>query len=192
MEFRRVLFRSAKFIIWTTIPWTLPASLGVSLHPELKYDVCEIDGEQYVAAHDLLESLIDELDWDEPKIISSFKGQEADKIVSKHPFYDRDILTMLGTHVTTEAGTGCVHTAPGHGEEDFYISQEYGIEALCPVDEQGVFTNEAPEFESLFYDDANKLVSDKLTENNALLQLAFITHSYPHDWRTKKIGRAHV
>src|SRR5699024_11214190 len=83
----------------------------------LNLDVFEIDGEQYVAAHDLLESLIDELDWDEPKIISSFKGQEADKIVSKHPFYDRDILTMLGTHVTTEAGTGCVHTAPGHGEE---------------------------------------------------------------------------
>src|SRR5699024_6072275 len=74
----------------------------------------------------------------------------------------------------------------GHGEEDFYISQEYGIEALCRVDERGVFTNEAPEFEGLFYDDPNKLVSDKLTENNALLKLAFITHSYPHDWRTKK------
>src|SRR5699024_5964732 len=120
------------------------------------------------------------------KIISSFKGQEADKIVSKHPFYDRDILTMLGTHVTTEAGTGCVHTAPGHGEEDFYISQEYGIEALCPVDERGVFTNEAQEVDRLLYDDANELVSDMLTENNALLKVAFIILSYPHDRRKKQ------
>ncbi len=181
-----IVDEGAKFIIWTTTPWTLPASLGISLHPDLKYDVFEVNGEQYVVAHDLLESVIDELDWDEPKVISSFKGREADRIVSKHPFYDRDILTMLGTHVTTEAGTGCVHTAPGHGEEDFYVSQEYGIEALCPVDERGVFTDEAPGFEGLFYDEANKVVSDKLTENGALLKLAFITHSYPHDWRTKK------
>lgn len=181
-----IVEEGAKFIIWTTTPWTIPASLGVSLHPDLKYDVVEVNDEKYVVAHDLLDSLVEEFDWDEPKVVSSFMGREADRIVSKHPFYDRDILTMLGTHVTTEAGTGCVHTAPGHGEEDFYVAKEYGVEAICPVDERGYFTNEAPGFEGVFYDDGNKLVSDKLTEKGALLKLAFITHSYPHDWRTKK------
>src|SRR5699024_6552592 len=91
-----------------------------------------------------------------------------------------------GLHVTIDAGTGCVHTAPGHGEEDFYTAESYGIEALCPVDEKGVFTDEAPGMEGVFYDKANKLVSDKLKESGALLNLQFITHSYPHDWRTKK------
>src|SRR5690625_4555735 len=113
-------------------------------------------------------------------------GRQEDNMVAKHPFYDRDIVVMLGTHVTTEAGTGCVHTAPGHGEDDFYVAQEYGIEALCPVDDKGFFTNEAPGFEGMFYDDANKAVSEKLEEKHALLNLKFITHSYPHDWRTKK------
>ena len=181
-----IVDEGAKFIIWTTTPWTMPASLGISLHPDLQYDVFEVDGQQYIVAHDLLDSVIDELDWDEPNEVKSFMGREADRMVAKHPFYDRDVLIMLGTHVTTEAGTGCVHTAPGHGEEDFYVSKEYGIEALCPVDERGVFTDEAPGFEGLFYDDANKVVSDKLTEAGALLKLAFVTHSYPHDWRTKK------
>ena len=181
-----IIPEDAKFIIWTTTPWTLPASLGISLHPDLQYDVFTVNDEKYVVAHDLLDQLVDELEWDQPNVLSSFMGRQADKIVARHPFYDRDILVMLGTHVTTEAGTGCVHTAPGHGEEDFYVSKEYGIEALCPVDERGVFTSEAPGFEGVFYDKANKLVTDKLTENKALLKLSFITHSYPHDWRTKQ------
>src|SRR5699024_11954659 len=138
----------------------------------LEYDVFEIECEQYEAAHDLLESLIDELYWDEPKIISSFKGQEADKFVSKQPFYDRDILTMLGTHVTTEVGTGCVHTAPGHGEEDCYISQEYGIEVLCTVDERGVVTNEVAESEGGLCDEYNKIDADELTDNTILHKVA--------------------
>ncbi|HLR42985.1 MAG TPA: isoleucine--tRNA ligase, partial [Pseudogracilibacillus sp.] len=176
----------AKFIIWTTTPWTIPASLGISLHPHLEYVVVEADGEKYVVAHDLLDPLEEELKWEDAKVVSTFMGRQADKIVAKHPFYDRDVLVMLGTHVTTEAGTGCVHTAPGHGEDDFYVAAEYGIEALCPVDELGYFTNEAPGFEGLFYDDGNKVVTEKLEEVGALLLMKFITHSYPHDWRTKK------
>jgi len=181
-----VIPNGAEIIIWTTTPWTIPASLGISLHPDLEYDIVEVDGRQFVVAHDLLPALEEELKWEDAKVVDSFMGRRADKIMAKHPFYDRDILVMLGTHVTTEAGTGCVHTAPGHGEDDFYIAQSYGIEAICPVDELGVFTEEAPGFAGLFYDDANKVVSEKLEENNALLALKFITHSYPHDWRTKK------
>ena len=181
-----VLENGTKTIIWTTTPWTIPASLGISLHPDLEYNVVLVNGEKYVVAHDLLEGLAEELQWEEYKEIKSFMGRQADRIVAKHPFYDRDILVMLGTHVTTEAGTGCVHTAPGHGEDDFYVSKKYGIEALCPVDERGYFTEEAPGFEGLFYDDANKKVTEKLEEVGSLLSLKFITHSYPHDWRTKK------
>ncbi|HLR54169.1 MAG TPA: isoleucine--tRNA ligase [Pseudogracilibacillus sp.] len=181
-----LLDEGTKFIIWTTTPWTIPASLGVTLHPDIEYEVIAVNGEKYVVAHDLVESLEEELKWENPKVVQSFMGREADNIIASHPFYDRDIVVMNGLHVTIDAGTGCVHTAPGHGEEDFYTAESYGIEALCPVDEKGVFTDEAPGFEGVFYDKANKLVSDKLKESGALLNLQFITHSYPHDWRTKK------
>ena len=178
--------KGTKFIIWTTTPWTIPASLGISLHPDLEYVVVEVGEEKYVVAHDLLEALEEELKWEDAKVVSTFMGRKAENLVARHPFYDRDIIVMLGTHVTTEAGTGCVHTAPGHGEDDFYVSQKYGVEALCPVDDKGYFTEEAPGFAGMFYDDANKAVSEKLEEVGALLSLKFITHSYPHDWRTKQ------
>ncbi|MBY7143707.1 isoleucine--tRNA ligase [Virgibacillus sp. NKC19-3] len=175
-----------KFIIWTTTPWTLPANLGISLHPDLEYVVVEVNQEKYIIARSLLESVAEELEWEDPQVIKSFKGKEADRIVVKHPFYDRESLIMLGEHVTTDAGTGCVHTAPGHGEDDFVVARSYGIDPLSPVDDRGVFTNEAPGFEGQFYDKANKSITEKLEEVGALLKLSFITHSYPHDWRTKK------
>src|SRR5699024_8716174 len=118
------------------------------------------------------------LKWENPNIVKRFKGKEAENIVAKHPFYDRDSLIILGDYVTTDSGTGCVHTAPGHGEDDFYAAKRYGIDALCPVDEKGVFTDEAPGFEGMFYDKANKAITEKLEEKNALLKLSFITHSY--------------
>ncbi|WP_100011031.1 isoleucine--tRNA ligase [Lentibacillus sediminis] len=175
-----------KFIIWTTTPWTIPANLGISLHPELQYVVVKAHGEKYILAEELLASVTEELGWDSPEVVKTFTGKEADKVVARHPFYDRDSLVMLGEHVTTDAGTGCVHTAPGHGEDDFAVSRSYGIEPLSPVDDKGVFTAEAPGFEGLFYDTANKNITEKLEEVEALLKLSFITHSYPHDWRTKK------
>ncbi|MFD2656282.1 isoleucine--tRNA ligase [Gracilibacillus thailandensis] len=175
-----------KFIIWTTTPWTIPANLAISVHPDLEYAVVKEAGEKYIVAHDMLSDLKDTLEWQEAEVVKTFKGQEADKLVAKHPFYDRESLVILGEHVTTESGTGLVHTAPGHGEDDFIVGKQYGLDVLCPVDEKGVFTEEAPGFEGLFYDAANKQVTEKLEENNALLKLTFITHSYPHDWRTKK------
>ncbi|EQB36494.1 isoleucyl-tRNA synthetase [Virgibacillus sp. CM-4] len=185
-EGKGLLENGEKFIIWTTTPWTIPANLGISVHPDLDYAVVAVGSEKYVIAQALIETVAETLEWQNPEVVKTFKGAEAEKIVAKHPFYDRESLVMLGDHVTTDAGTGCVHTAPGHGEDDFYVSKRYGIDALCPVDEKGVFTDEAPGFEGLFYDTANKNVSEKLEEAGALLKLAFITHSYPHDWRTKK------
>ncbi|GGN49378.1 isoleucine--tRNA ligase 1 [Oceanobacillus indicireducens] len=181
-----VLTEGEKIVIWTTTPWTLPANLGISVHPDLEYVVAEVENEKYVVAESLLETVAEELGWSNPQVVKQFKGQEIDKVVAKHPFYDRDSLVMLGDHVTTEAGTGCVHTAPGHGEDDFYVAQSYGLDALSPIDDRGVFTADAPGFEGMFYDKANKAITEKLEEVGALLKLTFITHSYPHDWRTKK------
>ncbi|RLL45251.1 isoleucine--tRNA ligase [Oceanobacillus piezotolerans] len=181
-----VLEQGDKIVIWTTTPWTIPANLGISLHPDLDYDVARVGEDNFVVAHELLETVAAELGWENYEVVKSFKGQKADRVVAKHPFYDRDSIVMLGNHVTTDAGTGCVHTAPGHGEDDFYVGKQYGLEALSPVDDKGVFTAEAPGFEGLFYDDANKVVTEKLEAAGALLKMGFITHSYPHDWRTKK------
>lgn len=181
-----VLDGDEKIIIWTTTPWTLPANLGISLHPDLSYVVAQVNDEKYVLAEALLEDVKEVLGWEDVTVVKKFKGQEADRVEARHPFYDRKSLVMLGEHVTTDAGTGCVHTAPGHGEDDFYVCRKYGIDAFCPVDEKGVFTSEAPGFEGLFYDDANKVITEKLDETGSLLKLEFITHSYPHDWRTKK------
>lgn len=181
-----VLDGGEKIVIWTTTPWTLPANLGISLHPNLSYVVAQVNDEKYVVAEALLEDVKEVLGWDDVTVVKKFKGQEADRVEAQHPFYDRKSLVMLGEHVTTDAGTGCVHTAPGHGEDDFYVCRNYDIDAFCPVDEKGVFTKEAPGFEGLFYDEANKAITELLDEKGALLKLEFITHSYPHDWRTKK------
>src|SRR5690625_2124438 len=175
-----------KFVIWTTTPWTIPANLGISLHPDVQYAVAQVNDEKYVIAEDLLDQVAEEIGWENYEVVKKVKGLEADKIVAKHPFYDRDSLVMLGEHVTLDAGTGCVHTAPGHGDDDFYVSKKYGIDALSPVDDKGCLTDEAPGFEGMFYDKANKAITEKLEEVGALLKLDFITHSYPHDWRTKQ------
>ncbi|MCP1124810.1 isoleucine--tRNA ligase [Bacillus sp. 3103sda1] len=183
---KNVLEGDEKFIIWTTTPWTLPANLGISVHPELEYSIVKVDGAKYIIASELFEAVSKTLEWENTEVIKTVKGSELEYTVAKHPFYDRDSLVMLGEHVTTDAGTGCVHTAPGHGEDDFLVGKQYGLEVLCPVDDKGVLTSEAPGFEGLFYDKANKPITEKLEEVGALLKLTFITHSYPHDWRTKQ------
>ncbi|WP_411334966.1 isoleucine--tRNA ligase [Metabacillus indicus] len=181
-----VLSGGEKIIIWTTTPWTIPANLGIAVHPDLEYTVADAGGESFVVASALLETVAKELGWEDYKAVKTFKGAEIERVSAKHPLYDRESLVVLGEHVTTDAGTGCVHTAPGHGEDDFIVGQKYGLGVLCPVDEKGHMTSEAPGFEGMFYDAANKPITEKLEEAGALLKLSFITHSYPHDWRTKK------
>jgi isoleucyl-tRNA synthetase len=181
-----VLEADTQIIIWTTTPWTIPANLGISVHPDLTYVVVSVNGNKYLVAEALLESVSKEIGWEDATVVNKLKGNELENILASHPLYDRDSLVMLGEHVTTDAGTGCVHTAPGHGEDDFYVGQKYGLDVLCPVDDKGVMTAEAPGFEGLFYDTANKPITQALEDAGALLKLSFITHSYPHDWRTKK------
>ncbi|RBP06889.1 isoleucine--tRNA ligase [Rossellomorea aquimaris] len=185
-EGKGVLEEGTQLVIWTTTPWTIPANLGIAVHEDLSYVVVNVKESSYVVAEDLLEEVAKNLEWEDYSVSKKLKGAELEHMVAKHPLYDRDSLVVLGDHVTTDSGTGCVHTAPGHGEDDFLVGKKYGLEVLCPVDDKGVMTSEAPGFEGLFYDKANKPITEKLQETGALLKLNFITHSYPHDWRTKK------
>ncbi|MGJ8729626.1 isoleucine--tRNA ligase [Listeria aquatica] len=181
-----VIDNDTKIVIWTTTPWTIPSNMAITVNPNLDYAVVETSGQKYLVAAALVDSLKETLGWEDGKVIQTVRGSDLDRVVAKHPFYDRDSLVINGEHATADAGTGAVHTAPGHGEDDFIVGQKYGLEVLAPIDEKGVFTDEAPGFEGLFYDEANKVATEKLKEVGALLKLDFITHSYPHDWRTKK------
>ncbi|MBH9788121.1 isoleucine--tRNA ligase, partial [Clostridioides difficile] len=124
----------AKFIIWTTTPWTLPANLGISLNPEFIYVVVAVANKKFIIAKELLESVATTLGWVDYEVVQEVKGEALDRIVAQHPFYDRESLIMVGEHVTAEAGTGCVHTAPGHGEDDYHIGKQYGLGILSPLD----------------------------------------------------------
>jgi isoleucyl-tRNA synthetase len=178
--------QDAAIVIWTTTPWTLPANLGISLNPEFIYAVVEVNEKKYVIAEGLLENVSKELEWVDAKVIAKVQGSELEFVTCQHPFYDRESLVMVGDHVTLEAGTGCVHTAPGHGEDDFRIGQRYKLDVLCPIDDQGKFTNEAPGYEGIYYEKANPLITDRLQESGHLLKLGSVVHQYAHDWRTKK------
>lgn len=181
-----VLDTDTEIVIWTTTPWTIPANLGISIHPEFKYAVAKVGDRKFVVAEELLKSVAEAVGWEEFAVEKTVLGSDLEYVVASHPIYGRDSLVMTGEHVTLDAGTGCVHTAPGHGEDDFYIGQRYNLGVLSPVDDRGHMTDEAPGFEGLFYDKANKFITEKLEEVGALLNLSFFTHSYPHDWRTKK------
>ncbi|MFO3719056.1 isoleucine--tRNA ligase [Staphylococcus felis] len=183
-----IVDEDAKFIIWTTTPWTLPSNVAITVHPDLTYVQMNVNGEKYIIAEALVDEVAEQLGWDKEAVVreKDFKGQELEYVEAQHPFIDRISLLINGMHVTTDAGTGCVHTAPGHGEDDYIVSQKYNLEVISPVDDKGVFTEEAGQFEGMFYDKANKAITDLLKEKGSLLKLDFITHSYPHDWRTKK------
>ncbi|MGX4686725.1 isoleucine--tRNA ligase [Vagococcus sp. JNUCC 83] len=181
-----VLDNDTSFVIWTTTPWTLPANLAISVNPEYVYVVVEADGKKFVVAKELLETVTKEIGWENVSVLKELKGTELENLTAQHPFYDRESRLILGDHVTLDAGTGLVHTAPGHGEDDYIVSRKYGIDVISPVDSRGCYTDEAPGFEGIFYDKANPMITEMLEESGHLLKLDFFTHSYPHDWRTKK------
>ena len=175
-----------EFVIWTTTPWTIPGNLAICLHAEIEYAIVAVNKRKLIVAKELISQLAEELTWETYEVVAIHKGADFEYMKAKHPLFDRESLITLGEHVTLDAGTGLVHSAPGHGEDDFNMGRQYGLEVLCPVDHRGFFTKEGGEFEGLYYEDANKVIGQKLAANGSLLGLKFITHSYPHDWRTKK------
>ena len=176
------------FVIWTTTPWTIPANLGISVHPRFTYAKVKTPKGNLIVLETLVEKLMQEFKIDEYEVIDTFKGSELEYMTAVHPLYpEKESLVMAGEHVTDESGTGLVHTAPGFGMDDFMIGKKYGLPVYVNVDSQGNMTEECGErLAGQYVEDANKTVTQWLDENDALLNLRFITHAYPHDWRTKK------
>ena len=182
-----VLDNDVNFVIWTTTPWTIPANLAICLNASYNYALVETEKGKLIILDTLVDELMAKFEITDYKVVNHYKGSELEYITCQHPLYDRESLVILGDHVTSDSGTGCVHTAPGFGADDFFVGQKYNLPAYCNVDEHGCMMEDCGEWlAGQYVDDANKTVTMKLDEIGALLKLEFITHSYPHDWRTKK------
>ncbi len=175
------------FLIWTTTPWTIPANLAICIHADYVYADIEISGHRFVMAKELIEAVAKDakLDMATLRIIREFKGAELEGVVCTHPLLQRDSIVILGDHVTLDAGCGCVHTAPGHGVEDFEAGRRYGLPVLSVVDDKGYFNAEAGKYAGQEINAGGKEVVKDLDACGALLALNWITHAYPHCWRCK-------
>ena len=182
-----VVEKGTKFVIWTTTPWTLPANLGIAVHPDFEYQEVKVNGENYLLAKERVNFLAEQFGWENFELGKTVLGKELEYLLCQHPFLDRTSTVILADYVTLDSGTGLVHTAPGHGVDDFIVGQgKYKLGVLSPVDNQGNLTEEAGQFAGQFVFDANKNIIAHLAETGELLKQENITHSYPHDWRSKK------
>ncbi|MBN2397163.1 MAG: isoleucine--tRNA ligase [Deltaproteobacteria bacterium] len=174
-------------VIWTTTPWTIPANLAIAFHEDFDYVAVRVNGEVLIFAEELLDYCLDAFGFrgKEYEIIATFKGAIMEGLKCRHPFIDRESVLILAPFVTLDAGTGCVHIAPGHGQEDYEIGLEYGLDVYAPVDDDGNFTPDVDFFAGGFVFDMNEAVNDKLREVGALLGQMDIEHQYPHCWRCK-------
>jgi isoleucyl-tRNA synthetase len=199
--------RKVSVLIWTTTPWTLPANLGIAVHPDFEYVAFESGDEVYIVAAELLDVVATKCNLAAPKILARFRGAKLDRLECRHAWLDRPSLLMLGEHVTlggeadaeteldvkdarekaatSKAGTGCVHTAPGHGHDDFVLGRKYGLEIYCPVDNAGKFTSEVEHFAGLTVFEANPKIVEFMRERGVLLFSEDYNHRYPHCWRCK-------
>ena len=174
-------------VIWTTTPWTLPANLGICLHPEFVYAAVKtVDQGTLIMAKDLVESVMEQFGMQGWEILTTFSAEAPENKKCRHPFYDRESLIILGDHVTLEAGTGCVHTAPGHGADDHVVGRKYDLECYSPVENNGVFSKDVDLFGGQFIFKANENINQTLEANGFLLKNEDLSHSYPHCWRCKK------
>jgi isoleucyl-tRNA synthetase len=176
--------KPTSFVIWTTTPWTLPANLGICLNADFDYSVYDAGSENLIVAKLLKESVEKETGVN-LKEGFNFKGTDLENGKARHPFINRDSLLILGSHVTLEAGTGCVHTAPGHGADDYKVGLKYGLEILSPVGPNGTYTEEVPEYKGINIFKANPMIIDRLKASGHLLSFKEFEHSYPHCWRSK-------
>ena len=175
----------ASVAIWTTTPWTIPANLAVALHPEFDYVAVRSGDEAIIVARDLASYFTAAVGLKNPEMVATFKGRELEGLRTRHPLYDRESIIVLADYVTLEAGTGCVHTAPGHGQEDYETGVRYGLDIYAPVDDLGRFTQDVGFFGGKQVFKANPEVTGKLSEAGNLLAESSVEHSYPHCWRCK-------
>ena len=179
--------KNTYFVIWTTTTWTLPANVAICVGPRFNYSLIKCDGEYYVMAEELYVSAMEAAGKENYEVIGTIKGSELEYMKTAHPFLDRTSLVIVGNHVTLESGTGCVHTAPGHGVDDYEVCRNYPeLPMVVPVDAHGRLTEEAGMFAGLLTEEANKPIAEYLEKTNALFALQKIIHQYPHCWRCKK------
>jgi len=185
--------RAVYGLIWTTTPWTMPANVAIAFNPKFEYAAAEVGDAVYIVAADLLQITAEKCGWTEPRVLAKFVGAKLDRAVFRHPFLERDSLGLIADHVTLEQGTGAVHTAPGHGQEDYVSARQYGLEVYCPVDAAGRFFHATGAAGRLPEEligktvwDANPLVIEILKSHGALLATEKLAHSYPHCWRCHK------
>lgn len=176
----------AYFVIWTTTPWTIPANLAIAVHPDFVYAVVRTERGNLVVAKELLGAFLKEVGLTNQGILKEVRGHELEGAACWHPLYDRESIVIVGEHVTLDAGTGCVHTAPGHGQEDYVVGLKYNLPAFSPVDGTGRFTAEAGRYAGLTLSEGNSAVIRDLEEEGALLRASTVDHSYPHCWRCHK------
>ncbi|MDR0839742.1 MAG: isoleucine--tRNA ligase, partial [Oscillospiraceae bacterium] len=186
VKFKADAYDDTYFVIWTTTTWTLPGNLAIALNPDLEYAFVKTGAETYIIADALVESVCAKAGITEYEITDRKRGREFELQTAKHPFYERDSLIILGEHVTTDAGTGCVHTAPGFGVDDFNVCRKYPqVGMVVPVNDRGIMTDEALQYAGQHYSKANDAIFADLQASGALLASEKITHSYPHCWRCK-------
>ncbi|MCL5040801.1 MAG: isoleucine--tRNA ligase [Firmicutes bacterium] len=173
-------------VIWTTTPWTIPANLAIALNGEVDYALVATERGNLLLARELMEKALSEMKLTSQGIIKVVRGRDLEGVLARHPFFDRDSPVILGEHVTLDQGTGCVHTAPGHGEEDFLVGQQYGLPVLNPINDQGYFTADGGPFAGMYYEKANQEIIRLLQEKGALLAAGVIDHQYAHCWRCKE------
>ncbi len=179
--------QDACFVIWTTTPWTIPANVAICLNANFTYCLLKVNGESWIVGKPLLQLFLKDTGITDYEIMEEYSGADLEKITCYHPLWsDRESLIILGEHVTDEAGTGAVHTAPGHGADDFNVGKKYGLPVISPLDNSGRFTAEAREFQGLSTDEGNKAVVKTLEGSGKLIKLIFIKHQYPHCWRCKE------
>lgn len=174
------------FVIWTTTPWTLPGNTAICLNPDFDYVLVKVKDEYLIVADELCENVMQAAGYENYEKIKTFTGKQLEYIECRNPLFDRKSLVILGDHVTLETGSGCVHTAPGYGMEDYQVSLKYkDVDIIVAVDSKGVMTKEAGQFEGLFYEKSNSVIVDTLRQSGALIASEEMVHSYPHCWRCK-------
>ena len=178
---------NASVLIWTTTAWTLPGNLAISFGPDIEYAVCRANGEIYILAEKLAETVFEKAGIEKYEVLKTLPGRAFELMTTQHPFYDRESLVIVGNHVTVDAGTGCVHTAPGHGVDDYNVCRKYPqLPMLMPVDARGIMTEEALQYAGGHYSKVNDAIIEDLAKSGSLFAAEDIVHSYPHCWRCKK------
>ncbi|MGB2705375.1 MAG: isoleucine--tRNA ligase [Candidatus Omnitrophota bacterium] len=191
VKFRVGTVSDTYFIIWTTTPWTLLGNVAIAVHPGMEYAILQVGSEKWIMLGSLAEATMEKLK-KTYKVVGKKKGAGLEGIICRHPFIERDSKIVLADYVSSEEGTGCVHTAPGHGQEDYITGKKYGLPVIMPVNPKGIFDNTCGEFSGMNVHEANAKILERLKKDNALILAENITHSYPHCWRCKKpiISRA--